>query len=128
MLAHDVSPPWVTAELTPAKLQGGIEFERNPARLVPPIFKESSPGAEEFLAEDRIESVQPRQKNNRVTPCAGDRDGVELEVSEAPDVFAGGVPGTLPLAFRPLRKSDSLALRQARPCQRESAYGAGSRS
>ena len=88
---------------------------------MPPVLKERSTGTKEFLAEGGIESVQPRQKDDRVTPCTGDRDGVELEVPETPDDFGGRLPCTLPAASRPLRESGPLAFQQTGPGERQSA-------
>ncbi len=120
VLAHDISPPRVTAELASAKLESGIEFEGNPARFVAPVLEVRRARPEEFLAQDGIEPFQTRQKYDRVAPRAGDRHGVELKVAEAQDNGGGGFPGAFPAAFRTLRESGPFGLQQSCSRQRQS--------
>ena len=40
----EVAPPGMAAELAPAELEGRVELERDPARLVAPVLEQRPPG------------------------------------------------------------------------------------
>ena len=63
-----------------------------------------------------------------MAPRAGDRHGIELEVAEAPDDGAGGLPGPLPAAVGTAGEPGPLRLQEPGPgqCQTAGGYRAAS--
>jgi hypothetical protein len=82
MLADEIAPPGVVAEVFAAESEGGKELYRNPARLVPPILEERLSGLEELFCESRLETLETGVEDDGVAAGAGDGDGIELEIAE----------------------------------------------
>jgi hypothetical protein len=56
VLADEVPPPGMAAELAAAELEGRVQRERDPARLVSPVFEEGRPRPQQLLAHARVQS------------------------------------------------------------------------
>ena len=116
-----VTPPGVAAVLPPAECKSRIELHRNPACFVSPVLKKRCAGLQQFLSQVRVEPLQSREKNNGVATCAGDRDGIELQVAKASDDLYGGPLSPLTAAPGWAGESSPGGFEQAGPCQCQTA-------
>ena len=57
MFTKKVSPPGMMPKLAPPKVECRIKLHRNPTRFVSPVFEHRFPGAQQFLAERRGETL-----------------------------------------------------------------------
>ena len=85
VLADEIAPPRVVAEILAPKTEYRVELDRDPACLVAPVLEDRLSGLQEFFGEGRVEALEPGQEDDGVAAGAGDRDGVELEITEALD-------------------------------------------
>jgi hypothetical protein len=85
MVADEIAPPGVMAEIFAAKGEDRVELDWEPTRLVSPVLEERFTWLEEFLGKWGIESGEPRMEDDAVTASSGDCDRVELEVAESVD-------------------------------------------
>ena len=112
----------MVAELLAPKTEHGVELDREPARLVPPVLEDRLAGLEELLGEGRVKAVEPGVKDDGVAARAGDRDGVELEVTKALDDASSRRPGAFPMTrsapghFGPLRFEEAGPTERQPPC------------
>jgi hypothetical protein len=59
MLADNIAPPGVVAELASAKLECGIEVKGNPAGFMTPVLEQRLTRLEQLFTEGGIEPVEP---------------------------------------------------------------------
>ena len=86
----------MAAECLSTEVEDGILLDRKPARLVPPVLEERFTRLQELFPERRVKAFETREQHDHVASRPGDRDGVELEVAEAPDHPVRGGPGAFP--------------------------------
>jgi len=97
------------AKLFSAKFEIGEELERDPGDFVPPIFENRLAGTKELFTDLGTEPRNPREQNDGVASSPGDRNRVQLEVSEPADDLERPIPmGPLPAAFGGRREEPRL--------------------
>ena len=123
VLADEVAPPRMAAKLAAPELEGGIERERDPARLVAPVFEDRRARPQQLLPHARVQPLEARQEDDRVAARSRHGDGVELEVAEAADHGVHGGGGGRTAAARAARQARWLGGEEAGTGQGQAAGG-----
>jgi hypothetical protein len=121
MFAYEIAPPGVVAELSAAEFENRIKLDRYPTGFVSPVLEQWFARLQQFLYTRGIESVKPRQQEDRVTACSGDRHGIELQISETLDYPTRRRTRTLTTAFCVFRKVSPFRFQQAGTSKCESS-------